>query len=318
MAINKVEFGDEVLIDLTEDTVTEDTLLEGETAHDASGNQIRGIAKIDTTEVSTTDLLNSAEGNIRSLHLLGRGRKSKNLINPTYETKTADGVTCTNNGDGTYTMNGTASAITNIRIAEKRPLSELQLILSTVRWGGLPSGLGYSSIWFNVLEDSTFLKSYHAQGVYETKTLASMLSEYPNANMYELGIYIAKDITLENVVVKPMLVDADLYSDVTYDDFEPYVKSNVELANELRNLIKSDTVSGTTDSTSNIPTVEAFKKRLVISAILVGGDVEKHNGIVTVGGYNGYPWYFHITGPGGNSVGSGKNVTVKYWYIDMP
>lgn len=45
MANNKIILGDEVLMDLTDDTVTEDTLLEGETAHDASGNKIIGKAK---------------------------------------------------------------------------------------------------------------------------------------------------------------------------------------------------------------------------------------------------------------------------------
>lgn len=44
MANNKIELGDEVLIDLTQDTVTEDTLLEGETAHDSSGSFIVGKA----------------------------------------------------------------------------------------------------------------------------------------------------------------------------------------------------------------------------------------------------------------------------------
>lgn len=42
MAINKVEFGDQTLIDLTSDTVSSDKLLSGETAHDRSGNQITG------------------------------------------------------------------------------------------------------------------------------------------------------------------------------------------------------------------------------------------------------------------------------------
>lgn len=45
MANNKIILGDETLIDLTEDTVTEDTLLEGETAHDASGAPIVGRAR---------------------------------------------------------------------------------------------------------------------------------------------------------------------------------------------------------------------------------------------------------------------------------
>ena len=42
MAVNKVEYGDTTLIDLTSDTVTKKTLLIGVTAHTASGESISG------------------------------------------------------------------------------------------------------------------------------------------------------------------------------------------------------------------------------------------------------------------------------------
>lgn len=42
MAINKVVYGDDTLIDLTTDTVTSDAMLYGTSAHDASGNVITG------------------------------------------------------------------------------------------------------------------------------------------------------------------------------------------------------------------------------------------------------------------------------------
>ena len=48
MAVNKVVFGDTTVMDLTEDTVTSDTMLEGVTAHDKSGEQIVGSAVIPT------------------------------------------------------------------------------------------------------------------------------------------------------------------------------------------------------------------------------------------------------------------------------
>lgn len=44
MAVNKVLYGGNTLIDLTNDTVTADTLAEGATAHDRTGNVIRGTA----------------------------------------------------------------------------------------------------------------------------------------------------------------------------------------------------------------------------------------------------------------------------------
>lgn len=54
MAVNKVVYntknGVEVLMDLTGDTVTPETLAEGFTAHDASGNRIEGTMPITTLE----------------------------------------------------------------------------------------------------------------------------------------------------------------------------------------------------------------------------------------------------------------------------
>lgn len=52
MAVNKVIYGGNTLVDLTGDTVTPETLAEGATAHDASGEQISGTMKpivVDTT-----------------------------------------------------------------------------------------------------------------------------------------------------------------------------------------------------------------------------------------------------------------------------
>ena len=42
MAVNKVVLGSETLLDLTGDTVTRGTLLAGQTAHNAAGEQIEG------------------------------------------------------------------------------------------------------------------------------------------------------------------------------------------------------------------------------------------------------------------------------------
>ena len=60
MAINKIVFDAKVLIDLTEDTVTADTLVEGVTAHDKSGAKIVGTYTPQTSQ----DLINFIEGNL--------------------------------------------------------------------------------------------------------------------------------------------------------------------------------------------------------------------------------------------------------------
>lgn len=47
MAVNRVEYGDSVLMDISGDTVSGDTLLKGATAHDASGELIEGEVDLD-------------------------------------------------------------------------------------------------------------------------------------------------------------------------------------------------------------------------------------------------------------------------------
>ena len=68
-SINKIVFGAKVLIDLTEDTVTADTLVEGVTAHDKSGAKIVGTYKPQTSQ----DLINFIEGNISGEYIIPEG-----------------------------------------------------------------------------------------------------------------------------------------------------------------------------------------------------------------------------------------------------
>ena len=54
MAVNKVIYGGNVLIDLTSDTITPDKLAEGVKAHDASGAQITGTNTFDADTQDAT------------------------------------------------------------------------------------------------------------------------------------------------------------------------------------------------------------------------------------------------------------------------
>ena len=60
MAYNKIIYGENTLIDLTEDTITPDKLLVGYTAHDKAGNPIVGTAAGEVGQIVTMEEL---EGN---------------------------------------------------------------------------------------------------------------------------------------------------------------------------------------------------------------------------------------------------------------
>lgn len=55
MAVNKINYGNKTLIDLTSDTITSEVLLTGYTAHNSSGNLINGSLECVTYYSGTND-----------------------------------------------------------------------------------------------------------------------------------------------------------------------------------------------------------------------------------------------------------------------
>lgn len=64
MAVSKVNYGDDTLIDLTEDTVTPSNLMKGATAHDSAGNSITGV--LEATEITTILSADSTDDQVPS------------------------------------------------------------------------------------------------------------------------------------------------------------------------------------------------------------------------------------------------------------
>ena len=54
MAVNKVVYGNTVLVDMTADTVTPETLLAGATAHNAAGEKISGSVDLSAKQDKIT------------------------------------------------------------------------------------------------------------------------------------------------------------------------------------------------------------------------------------------------------------------------
>ena len=76
MAVNKVVYGTTVLVDLTEDTVTADKLLNGVTAHDASGAQVHGTMANNGAVAASIDGLTVTEYTVPKGFHSGAGKVS--------------------------------------------------------------------------------------------------------------------------------------------------------------------------------------------------------------------------------------------------
>lgn len=71
MGISKVIYGDDPLIDLTGDSVTPETLLQGATAHDASGTAIEGAVAVAPASTTTPKSPGTANAGVENAYARG-------------------------------------------------------------------------------------------------------------------------------------------------------------------------------------------------------------------------------------------------------
>jgi len=148
--------------------------------------------------------INSIEGSLEF------ACKGKNLLPYPFEetTKTENGITFTDNGDGTITVNGTATAGTYFRVfATQTNQEEIP--------GNYISG---SVTGCNVVVAHREDSKYTSLGV-----SADGNSSLINKGLYDIGyieLSISQGTTLNNVIIKPML------SNEQNVDWEPYIEPN--------------------------------------------------------------------------------------------
>lgn len=191
------------------------------------------ITKFYASSQGDTTLNDSDNGKMQDMMLYGKSEQKqysgKNLLNATLQTTTKNGVTCTANGDGTYTLNGTASANTDLSIT-----NHLSVVNGKkYRLIGYPPNNNNNGRLY--LVNGTVSASDYGSGA--TFTYAG-----ESTDNRILHIYLYENKTFNNLIIKPMIVDADKYPSVTYDDFEPYVggipSPNPDYPQEIKSVVE--------------------------------------------------------------------------------
>lgn len=146
----------------------------------------------------------------------------KNLLDPTLDTTTQNGITCTNNGDGTYTLNGTATKTFDLATTSvgKDPLSDILIAGQTYR---LVGNSKKSNIKVNLAQwgsDWSVIGNNYDLG----EGVNAKIS--PSASYIRVDFNIPDGASCNNLVLKPMLT-TDL--NATYDDFVPYTESTAHI-----------------------------------------------------------------------------------------
>lgn len=219
------------------------------------------ITKFYASSQGETHLADSDNGKIQDMMVYGKSEQKqysgKNLLNPTLQTTTQNGVTCTNNGDGTYTVNGTATGIAVFVVYYN--FADVYGSASSLKMVGCPSG-GSAQKYF--------LRSYRKGGNPEN------LDEYGSGisigsfkeSESNIAIIVKSGATVNNLIFKPMLTTD---TTATYADFEPYTggipSPNPDYPQEIKSVVN--------------PTVKVCGKNLWDNfKTLSSGNVEQKNG----------------------------------------
>ena len=179
-----------------------------------------------------------------------------NLLRPILKTASSNGITATNNGDGTFTINGTATGNAVFILAYVDRMSGCKLIGCPTNNSGSYLAILRGSIdaWTNVIMD----RGDGAEISLDTKR-----------NPVVIGIETG--LTVDNVVFKPMITD-DLSA--TYDDFVSYDDSFVKGINSG---IKLDLLWTNASPTSSFSTqdlsIDSTKYRAILIEVCEYGGV---------------------------------------------
>ena len=206
--------------------------------------------------------------------------KCKNLLRPISQTITLNGVTCTYNGDGTYTLNGTATAKTFFNFILNYGFKKDTKIL-----GCPPNGSA----------DSFGMFIYNVVGGYDYGDGFTFKEDV----ITRAGIYINSGYTCDNITFKPMLTTN---LDTTYDDFVPYTGDGDTLTADVADINENlKVVSTALEDKANI---SIYGDDSVSLGRKSGTDV----------GTNSFAFGLNITASGSHSHAEGRFATASNIY----
>lgn len=210
------------------------------------------ITKFYASSQGNTHLPDSDKGKIQDMFLYGKSEqaqyKGKNLLNPQAQTQTKSGITLTANGDGTYTVKGTATEDTLF------PVNSIGVEANkTYRLVGCPSG-GSNATYNMVMQDTVNWSTAFDNG-------SGVNKSYSESYTIRVSIQIKSGVTVNNLIFKPMLT-TDI--SVTYADFEPYVggipSPNPEYPQEIKSVVNPKVVVCGKNIAKKVIVLDIFKQ----------------------------------------------------------
>lgn len=157
-----------------------------------------------------------------------------NLLEIALPTQTYKGVTFTNNGDGSFTLNGTATANLDFRVEQNAPLGSNNFNAYkgtyTFYCSNLKSGMWFGSATYDDGAYNFFMGKLQGN--------VSLLTREVDVGSGFFYIHIISGTTVNNLTLKPMFLKGT-YTLETIPDFEPYTGGKPSPSTEYQQEIET-------------------------------------------------------------------------------
>lgn len=161
-----------------------------------------------------------------------------NLLNPTLKTSSQNGITCTNNGDGTYTLNGTATKSTFFYLGIYS--SKANKTYKILGWGNTKYEQNLTGLYIQVKDGRPNVFDANGNGGFYTPASDESLN---------VVIAINNGTTISNAIIKPMITTN---LNATYNDFVPYTGNTGRLNADVA-LLNNNLTIKTYNIRDNVP-----------------------------------------------------------------
>ena len=229
------------------------------------------ITKFYASSQGETHITDSDNGKIMDMMLYGRSEQKqysgKNLLNATFKTDTYSGVALTNNGDGTYTIEGTNNSSGELTFPLVPAVDEQKALYNSLIGKNVKFIVESGSTISGSVGRICFVFYNKTENRYSNETYNGGNVTVPTGyDLSVVDIHINVGQTVPKTIIKPMIT-TDLTA--TYDDFEPYTggipSPNPDYPQEIKSVVN--------------PTVKACGKNLWDNfKTLSSGNVEQKNG----------------------------------------
>lgn len=214
-----------------------------------------GVAELNDNLAVAKAVADEKGNNIQSTYAK-KEETTVNLLKPELHTTTQNGITCTDNSDGTYTLKGTATSDVTME------LGAVPRINKKIKICGSPSGASldtYGLYYGDIITDGT---ADIGDGVIYNSTDIS--GDF-------LWIFVKNGQTINDVVFKPMITTN---TNATYNDFVPYTGDTGSISRDVADIkTKIDGIESGAEVNQN-----AYDKILIYDSMDGTSDLIKATG----------------------------------------